>query len=107
LGAPCDIVPSGMPHSSDLAPRLRRIIHIDMDAFYGSVEQRRSGAARGSSCCWRRGRAVGWLPRVNEARKFGVHSVTARRKCPELMFVSPRFDVYRAMSLQIRGIFAR
>jgi DNA polymerase IV len=42
-----------------------------------------------------------------EARKFGVHSVTARRKCPEPMFVSPRFDVYRAMSLQIRGIFAR
>src|SRR4051812_23946548 len=45
------------------------------------------------------------------ARKFGVHSampwVTARRKCPELVFVSPRFDVYKAVSLQIRAIFTK
>ena len=46
-----------------------------------------------------------------EARKFGVHSamasVTAKRKCPELVFVPPRFDVYRAVSRQIHAIFAR
>jgi len=92
--------------------RLRRIIHIDMDAFYASVEQRDDPGLRGLPV------AVGGAGRRGvvaaasyEARKFGVHSamssVTARRRCPELVFVPPRFDVYRAVSQQIRAIFAR
>jgi DNA polymerase IV len=89
----------------------RKIIHIDMDAFYASVEQRDNPELRGKPV------AVGWsLERgvvaaaSYEARKFGVHSampsVTARRKCPALIFVMPRFDVYKAVSRQIREIFA-
>jgi DNA polymerase-4 len=101
-----------MSHPPDLAAGLRRILHIDMDAFYASVEQRDNPALRGQPV------AVGGAgPRSvvaaasYEARKFGVHSamssVTARRKCPDLVFVPPRFDVYRAVSQQIRAIFAR
>src|SRR5882757_9060206 len=111
-GSPCDIVLCGMPQSSELALRLRRIIHIDMDAFYASVEQRDDPALRGVPVAVGGAGARGVVAAASyEARKFGVHSamssVTARRKCPELVFVSPRFDVYRAVSLQIRGIFAR
>src|SRR5215813_11560669 len=101
-----------MSHPPDLAAGLRRILHIDMDAFYASVEQRDNPELRGLPV------AVGAVgPRSvvaaasYEARKFGVHSamssVTARRKCPGLVFVPPRFDVYRAVSQQIRAIFAR
>src|SRR5215813_9990050 len=101
-----------MSQPPDPARPLRRIIHIDMDAFYASVEQRDDPALRGLPV------AVGGAGRRGvvaaasyEARKFGVHSamssVTARRKCPELVFVTPRFDIYRAVSQQIRGIFAR
>jgi DNA polymerase IV len=90
----------------------RKIIHIDMDAFYASVEQRDNPDLRGKPV------AVGGSTRRGvvaaasyEARKFGVRSampsVTASRKCPELIFVKPRFDVYRAISQQIRVIFAR
>ena len=101
-----------MPQSSELALRLRRIIHIDMDAFYASVEQRDDPALRGVPVAVGGAGARGVVAAASyEARKFGVHSamssVTARRECPELVFVSPRFDVYRAVSLQIRGIFAR
>ena len=101
-----------MPQSSELALRLRRIIHIDMDAFYASVEQRDDPALRGVPVAVGGAGARGVVAAASyEARKFGVHSamssVTARRKCPELVLVSPRFDVYRAVSLQIRGIFAR
>src|SRR5262249_25380659 len=89
----------------------RKIIHIDMDAFYASVEQRDNIELRGKPV------AVGWpgargvvTAASYEARKFGVHSampsVIARRKCPELLFVMPRFDVYRAVSHQVREIFA-
>ncbi len=99
------------PTRDDLAPELRKIIHIDMDAFYASVEQRDNPDLRGKPV------AVGGASRRGvvaaasyEARKFGVRSampsVTALRKCPELVFVKPRFDVYRAVSLQIRAIFA-
>ena len=99
------------PARDDLAPELRKIIHIDMDAFYASVEQRDDPDLRGRPV------AVGGASRRGvvaaasyEARKFGVRSampsVTALRKCPELVFVKPRFDVYRAVSLQIRAIFA-
>ena len=107
-----DIIPHGMSHPPDLAPGLRRIIHIDMDAFYASVEQRDDPALRGVPVAVGSAGARGVVAAASyEARKFGVHSamssVTARRKCPELVFVPPRFDVYKAVSQQIRGIFAR
>jgi DNA polymerase-4 len=101
-----------MPHPSELALRLRRIIHIDMDAFYASVEQRDDPALRGVPVAVGSAGARGVVAAASyQARKFGVHSamssVTARRKCAELVFVPPRFDVYRAVSQQIRAIFAR
>jgi len=83
-----------------------------MDAFYASVEQRDDPALRGLPVAVGGAGARGVVAAASyEARKFGVHSamssVTARRKCPELVFVTPRFDVYRAVSQQIRAIFAR
>jgi len=101
-----------MLHPSDLGPGLRRIIHIDMDAFYASVEQRDDPTLRGVPVAVGGAGARGVVAAASyEARKFGVHSamssVSARRKCPELVFVPPRFDVYRAVSQQIRAIFAR
>jgi DNA polymerase-4 len=91
--------------------RQRKIIHIDMDAFYASVEQRDSPELRGKPVAVGGSRERGVVAAASyEARRFGVHSampsVTAKRKCPELVFVKPRFDVYRALSLQIRAIFA-
>lgn len=91
--------------------RPRKIIHIDMDAFYASVEQRDNPALRGKPVAVGGSQARGVVAAASyEARAFGVHSampsVTARRKCPELIFVPPRFEVYRAVSLQIREIFA-
>jgi DNA polymerase IV len=91
--------------------RDRKIIHIDMDAFYASVEQRDNPDFRGKP-----GRR-GWLQRTRrcaaasyEARKFGVRSampsVTAKRQCPDLIFVKPRFEVYKDISSHIRSIFA-
>ncbi|WP_328702407.1 DNA polymerase IV [Belnapia arida] len=89
----------------------RRIIHIDMDAFYASVEQRDHPELRGLPVAVGGSRERGVVAAASyEARRFGVRSampsVTARRKCPELVFVPPRFEVYKAVSLQIRGIFA-
>src|SRR5580658_1287560 len=82
-----------------------------MDAFYASVEQRDNPELCGKPVAVGGSRERGVVAAASyEARKFGVHSampsVTARRKCPELIFVVPRFDVYRAVSLQIREIFA-
>ncbi len=88
----------------------RKIIHIDMDAFYASVEQRDDPALRGRPV------AVGGSSRRGvvasasyEARRYGVRSampsLTAQRLCPELIFVKSRFDVYRQVSQQIRDIF--
>ena len=82
-----------------------------MDAFYASVEQRDNPELRGKPVAVGGARERGVVAAASyEARKFGVHSamasVTARRKCPELIFVRPRFDVYRAISHQIREIFA-
>jgi len=90
---------------------LRKIIHIDMDAFYASVEQRDNPELRGMPVAVGGSQARGVVAAASyEARKFGVHSampsVIAQRKCPDLLFVKPRFDVYKAVSLQIRSIFA-
>src|SRR5215831_14252660 len=89
----------------------RKIIHIDMDAFYASVEQRDNRELRGKPVAVGGSRERGVVAAASyEARKFGVHSampsITAKRKCPDLIFVKPRFDVYKAVSLQIRAIFA-
>ena len=97
---------------SDETPVLRRIIHVDMDAFYASVEQRDDASLRGRPVAVGGSQERGVVAAASyEARRFGIHSampsVTARRKCPELVFVRPRFDVYRAVSQRIRTIFAR
>jgi len=89
----------------------RKIIHIDMDAFYASVEQRDNPELRGKPVAVGGSRERGVVAAASyEARKFGVRSampsVTARRKCPDLIFVKPRFEVYRGVSLQIRAILA-
>src|SRR5437762_727194 len=89
----------------------RKIIHIDMDAFYASVEQRDNPELRGKPVAVGGSRARGVVAAASyEARKFGVHSampsLTAKRKCPDLIFIKPRFDAYKAVSLQIRQIFA-
>jgi len=89
----------------------RKIIHIDMDAFYASVEQRDNPELRGKPVAVGGSRERGVVAAASyEARKFGVHSampsVTAKRRCPDLIFVKPRFDAYKAISLQIREIFA-
>jgi DNA polymerase-4 len=90
--------------------RIRKIIHIDMDAFYASVEQRDDATLRGKPV------AVGYPAKRGvvaaasyEARSFGVRSAMpstlAVRKCAELVFVPPRFDVYREVSKQVQAIF--
>jgi DNA polymerase IV len=93
------------------AERQRKVIHVDMDAFYASVEQRDDPALRGKPVAVGGASQRGVVAAASyEARAFGVRSampsVTARRKCPELVFVKPRFEVYRAISQQIRAIFA-
>jgi DNA polymerase IV len=89
----------------------RKIIHVDMDAFYASVEQRDNPKYRGKPL------VVGGSPDKRgavaaasyEARKFGIHSAmpsrTAVQRCPHLIFAPPRFEVYREISEQIRSIF--
>jgi DNA polymerase-4 len=90
-------------------PEIRKIIHIDMDAFYASVEQRDDPELRGKPVAVG-GRQRGVVMAASyEARTFGVRSAmpsaTAKRLCPELVFVKPRFDVYKEVSRQIREIF--
>lgn len=92
-------------------PPLRKVIHIDMDAFFASVEQRDDPALRGRPVAVGFGAARGVVAAASyEARAFGVRSalpsVTAIRRCPELVFVPPRFDVYKAVSARIHAIFA-
>ncbi|MDR0756695.1 MAG: DNA polymerase IV [Tannerella sp.] len=89
---------------------MRKIIHVDMDAFYASVEQRDNEALRGKPVAVGFPEARGVVSAASyEARTFGIRSampsLTARHKCPELIFVPPRFDVYHEVSMQIREIF--
>ncbi len=90
---------------------IRKIIHIDMDAFYASVEQRDDPSLRGRPLAVGHGARRGVVAAASyEARTFGVRSAmpstTALAKCPELIFVPPRFEVYKAVSRQIHAIFA-
>jgi DNA polymerase-4 len=91
---------------------IRKIIHVDMDAFYASVEQRDDPELRGRPVivAWRGNRSVVCAASY-EARRFGVHSamatVRAERLCPEALFVPPDFTRYRAASLLAREIFRR
>jgi DNA polymerase IV len=91
----------------------RKIIHVDMDAFYASVEQRDNPLYRGKPL------VVGGRPEKRgavaaasyEARQFGVHSAmpsrTALQRCPHLISAAPLFDAYHGISEQIRAIFKR
>jgi DNA polymerase IV len=91
----------------------RKVIHVDMDAFFASVEQRDNPDYRGKPL------VVGGSPEKRgavaaasyEARQYGVHSAmpsrTAIQRCPHLIFVPPRFEVYRGISEQIRAVFKR
>jgi len=93
------------------APEDRKIIHLDMDAFYASVEQRDDPALRGRPLAVGGTRERGVVMAASyEARQYGVRSAmpasTARRLCPELLFVPPRFEVYKEISGQIREIMA-
>src|SRR5438445_8918261 len=100
----------GVNDAPDAVRPVRKIIHVDMDAFYASVEQRDNAALRGRPVEAGGGHRGVVTAASYEARKSGVRSampsVTAKRRCPELIFVKPRFDVYRAVSQQIRAIFA-
>ncbi|RAW02969.1 DNA polymerase IV [Pseudochryseolinea flava] len=95
-------------------PTLRKIIHIDMDAYYASIEQRDNPEYKGKPI------AVGGSPEGRggviatasyEARKYGVRSAMPSRRakelCPQLIFVRPRFEVYKEVSGKIREIFSR
>lgn len=97
--------------AADAPMGFRKVIHVDMDAFYASVEQRDNPALRGRPVAVGGSAARGVVAAASyEARGFGVRSampsVRASRLCPELVFVPPRFEVYRAVSRQIHAIFA-
>jgi DNA polymerase-4 len=89
---------------------IRKCIHIDMDAFFASVEQRDHPEFRGKPLIVGGSRERGVVAAASyEARKFGIHSampsITAMKRCPDLIVAKPRFDVYRDVSMQIREIF--
>ena len=89
---------------------IRKIIHVDMDAFYASVEQRDHPELRGKPVAVGGSKERGVVAAASyEARKFGVHSALASaiayRQCPQLIFIKPDFEKYRSVSKQIRAIF--
>lgn len=89
---------------------LRKIIHIDMDAFYASIEQRDNPELQGKPVAVGGDRKRGVVAAASyEARKYGVRSampaITAKKKCPHLIFIKPRFSIYKEVSLQIREVF--
>ena len=96
---------------ADGATGLRKIIHVDMDAFFAAIEQRDFPQLRGKPI------VVGGMPNSRgvvstasyEARKFGIHSAMASARafklCPQAIFVKPRFNAYKEASDQIRQIF--
>jgi DNA polymerase-4 len=94
------------------ATRLRKIVHVDMDAFYASVEQRDDPSLRGKPVvvAWKGKRSVVCAASY-EARRYGVRSaipaIHAERLCPEAMFLPPDFPRYRAVSQAVREIFQR
>ena len=97
-------------HSRMEKPSIRKIIHIDMDAFFASVEQRDHPELQGKPIAVGGSSERGVVAAASyEARKFGVRSAmpsrTAKRLCPDLIFVRHRFDVYKQVSDQIREIF--
>jgi DNA polymerase-4 len=91
---------------------VRKIVHVDMDAFYASVEQRDDPRLRGKPVvvAWRANRSVVCAASY-EARRFGVRSampaIRAERLCPEAIFIPPDFIRYRAVSHAAREIFQR
>jgi DNA polymerase IV len=90
--------------------RVRKIIHVDMDAFYASVEQRDDPTLKGKPVAVGHPARRGVVAAASyEARAFGVRSampsIIAARRCAELVFVPPRFDVYREVSKQVQSIF--
>lgn len=96
--------------TDDEAAGLRKIIHVDMDAFFASVEQRDNPELRGRPVAVGGSGGRGVVAAASyEARKFGVRSampsVTAKRLCPDLIFVKSRFDAYKEASQQIRSAF--
>jgi DNA polymerase-4 len=89
---------------------IRKIIHVDMDAFYASVEQMDHPELKGKALAVGGSEQRGVVAAASyEARKFGVRSamsgIQAKRNCPELIFVKPRFDRYKEISKQVRVIF--
>src|SRR3989344_4862538 len=89
---------------------VRKIIHVDMDAFYASVEQMDNPELRGKPLAVGGNEVRGVVSAASyEARRFGVRSamsgIIAARKCPHLIFVPPRFDRYKEISQQIRAVF--
>ena len=94
----------------EIKPKLRKIIHVDMDAFYASVEQLDNKDLIGKPIAVGGSSERGVVAAASyEARKFGVRSamsgVLAKKKCPHLIFVKPRFSRYKEISVKIRQIF--
>ena len=103
-------MPSSNPEQDVASTSHRKLIHIDVDDFYASAEERDNPELRGKPMGGSAERGV-VAAASYEARKFGVRSamssVTARRQCPDLIFVRSRFEVYRAIGLQIRELFVQ